>query len=46
MESNGLGNNRVHSEVKVVETTRVEQFAEENGEEDEVASEVSSVVDR
>lgn len=49
MESNGLANNRIHTEVVVVET-RVEEFdndIEENGEEDdEVASEVSSVVDR
>jgi len=56
MESNGLANNRVHTEV-VVEETRVEEFnngieqqlrVEENGEddEDEVASEVSSIVDR
>ena len=49
MESNGLANNRIHTEAVVVET-RVEEFdndIEENGEEDdEVASEVSSVVDR
>ena len=56
METNGLANNRVHTEVVVVET-RVEEFnngieqqlrIEENGgdDDDEVASEVSSVVDR